>query len=249
MCKSLNNWFRREWADMNPEGQIPRSRGAVCGVLLIILGLWGGLAPFVGPYFHFGYTPDTHWHWSMGRLYFSVIPAAAALLSGILVLVTRNRGVGIVAGLLGALGGAWFVVGSAFVTYVLKMSIAVGGPIVSAGSTPLRSYLEQIGLFTGVGLLILFLGSIAIGRFSMLAASDVAASADGSSYADSPIASRYSTSASSFPTSAGHFPSGRSGGSSTATAQYPDETGQYPNAPTSYPETTTTEYPQHDSGS
>lgn len=235
---------------MNPEGQIPRSRGAICGVLLILLGLWGGIAPFVGPYFHFGYTPDTHWYWSLGRLYFSVIPGAAALLGGLLVLVTRNRVVGISAGLLGALGGAWFVVGVAFVTYVLKRSIAVGGPIVPAGATPLHSYLEQIGLFTGVGLLILFLGSLAIGRFSMLSASDVAASADAAGYyADSPVASRYPTPASSYPTSAGHFPSGRSGGSFTPTAQYPDETGQYPDAPTSYSETTAAQFPPHDPGS
>jgi hypothetical protein len=232
---------------MNPEGQIPRSRGAICGVLLILLGLWGGIAPFVGPYFHFGYTPDAHWHWSMGRLYFSVIPGAAALLGGLLVLVTRNRVVGICAGLLGALGGAWFVVGVGFVTYVLKKSIAVGGPIVPAGGTPLHTYLEQIGLFTGVGVLILFLGSLAIGRFSMLSASDVAASAD--YYADSAVASRYSGPASSYPTSAGQFPSGRSGGSFTPTAQYPDETGQYPDAPTSYPETTAAQFPPHDSGS
>ena len=41
---------------MNLPVGIPRSRGAICGVLLILLGLWGGLAPFVGPYFHFGIT-------------------------------------------------------------------------------------------------------------------------------------------------------------------------------------------------
>jgi hypothetical protein len=235
---------------MNPDGQIPRSRGAICGVLLILLGLWGGLAPFAGPYFHFGFTPDTHWHWSMGRLYFSVIPGAAALVGGLLVLVTRNRGVGISGGVLGALGGAWFVAGTAFVAYVLKRSIAVGVPIVPAGATPLRTYLEQIGLFTGVGLLILFLGALAIGRFSMVSAADLAASAEAPGYyADSAAASRYSTSASSYPTSAGHFPSGRSGGSFTPTAQYPDETGQYPDAPTQYPETTTAQYPPHDSGS
>ena len=39
-----------------------------CGVLLILLGLWGGLAPFVGPYVHFGFTPDATWHYDSGRL-------------------------------------------------------------------------------------------------------------------------------------------------------------------------------------
>jgi hypothetical protein len=36
---------------MNDQVTIRRSRGAVSGVALILLGLWGGLAPFVGPYF------------------------------------------------------------------------------------------------------------------------------------------------------------------------------------------------------
>src|SRR5215469_2261417 len=220
MCKSLIIWLRREWADMNPEGQIPRSRGAVCGVLLILLGLWGGLAPFVGPYVHFGYTPDTSWHYDSGRLYFSVIPGAAALLGGLLVLGTRNRGAGVFGGLLSVLGGAWLVVGTGFVKYVLKMSIAAGAPIVPAGAAPLRTYLEQIALFTGVGLLILFVGALAIGRFSMIAARDMGAEAHGYD-ADSSAAGQYSTSASAFPTSAGQFPS-----------HYPDSPSQYPDAPT-----------------
>ena len=76
---------------MNGQGQIPRTRGGVCGVLLILLGLWGGLAPFIGPYFHFGYTPDKAWAYNSGRLYYSIIPAAAALVGGVLVTVTRNR--------------------------------------------------------------------------------------------------------------------------------------------------------------
>ena len=32
---------------------MPRSRGAVSGLLLLILGAWGALVPFIGPYFHF----------------------------------------------------------------------------------------------------------------------------------------------------------------------------------------------------
>ena len=33
--------------------QMRRSRGAFSGFLLILLGLWGALIPFVGPYFHY----------------------------------------------------------------------------------------------------------------------------------------------------------------------------------------------------
>src|ERR1700704_6690279 len=46
---------------------MPRSRGAVCGLILVILGAWGALIPFVGPHFNFAYTPDKDWAWSTAR--------------------------------------------------------------------------------------------------------------------------------------------------------------------------------------
>ncbi|MGO8979125.1 MAG: hypothetical protein ACLP70_13885 [Streptosporangiaceae bacterium] len=49
--------------------RVPRSRGALSGVLLILLGLWGGLVPFVGPYFHYAYTPDRAWDFTAGRVW------------------------------------------------------------------------------------------------------------------------------------------------------------------------------------
>src|SRR4029450_4119930 len=39
----------------------PRSRGALSGVVLVFLGAWGALIPFIGPYFQFAYTPGTVW--------------------------------------------------------------------------------------------------------------------------------------------------------------------------------------------
>jgi hypothetical protein len=164
---------------MNGEERIPRSRGCVCGVLLILLGLWGGLAPFVGPYLHFGYTPDTAWAYNSGRLYYSIIPGAVALLAGVLITITRNRGVAIGSGALAALGGAWFVVGNGFVTDVLHRSISHGVPLLAgvsgANAVDLRSYLELVSLFTGLGVVIAVVGAIVIGRFSLVAAKDVVA--------------------------------------------------------------------------
>jgi hypothetical protein len=156
-------------------------------VLLILLGLWGGLAPFIGPYIHFGFTPDKAWGYTTGRLYLSAIPGGAALVGGLMVVITRNRAFGISGGVLGALAGAWFVVGSGFVVAVLKNnSVSVGAPLQSAHMTAvLQDYLERAALFFGLGALILFLAALAVGRFSMLAAKDVeAVEADGYSYAN-----------------------------------------------------------------
>jgi hypothetical protein len=203
---------------MNDVASIPRTRGAVCGVLLILLGLWGGLAPFVGPDLHFGFTPDKAFAWNSGRLYLSLVPGAAALLGGLMVAITRNRAVGISGGLLAALGGAWLVGGAGVVTDVLKNhSISVGAPLQSASLTAaLQSYLERAALFFGLGAVILFVAALAIGRFSMLAAQDVEVETDGySSYPSRP--EQFPTPAGAFRTTTGQFPAA----SDTTTANYP----------------------------
>ena len=232
---------------MNHENRIPRSRGGICGVLLILLGVWGGLAPFVGPYFHFGFTPDKTWHYDSGRLYFAVIPGAAALLGGLLVVATRNRAVGIAGGVLAALGGGWFIAGGGVVTHVLKKAITAGTPIVTGSSSQdLRIYLETVALLTGVGVVILFLGALAVGRFSMVAAKDLTAD-DDTYYPEYPAARPASQpDLSQYPTVAGQYPA--------TTGQFPATTGQFGTparsfpppedfAPAQFPETTTSHFP------
>ena len=71
--------------------QMPRSRGAASGFLLILLGIWGALVPFVGPYFDFAFTPDQEWAWTTARGWLEVLPGAATAVGGFLMLSSRNR--------------------------------------------------------------------------------------------------------------------------------------------------------------
>ena len=87
--------------------RVPRSRGAFSGALLVLLGLWGGLVAFVGPYFHFAYTPGTSWTYTSGRLWLEILPGAATVLGGLILLVSRVRPVAMFGAWLAALGGAW----------------------------------------------------------------------------------------------------------------------------------------------
>jgi hypothetical protein len=239
---------------MNLPAGIPRSRGAICGVVLVLLGLWGGLAPFVGPYFHFGFTPDKAWAYNSGRLYYSAVPGAAVLLGGLVTLLTRNRAVGVIGGLLAVLGGAWFALGEGFVTVVLKQtSISIGTPIGPAGAPgfvftagsaapPIRTYLEQLTLFSGLGVLIAAVGALAIGRFSMLAAKDLGA--DDESYAPStpvsPLPMRVAaTAATPFPSESDQYsPTGTFTRPSSVPppALFPQSPSPFSDAPTQYPE-------------
>src|SRR3954464_11014442 len=68
--------------------RVARSRGALSGTLLMVLGLWAALVPFIGPYFNLAYTPRPNdaWHWTAARGWLEVLPGAAAFLGGLLLL-------------------------------------------------------------------------------------------------------------------------------------------------------------------
>jgi hypothetical protein len=217
--------------------RIPRSRGGVSGVLLILLGAWGGLAPFVGPYFHFAYTPDKAWAYTSGRLWLSIVPGAAALVGGLLVATASHRAVGIFGAVLAVLGGVWFIVGGAVTTVVVvSPSISPGTPLArSVGSISVAKwqFFEGLGFFTGTGILILFFAALALGRFSVVGVRD-AALAEGvePSLAAGAYPSAYSAQDPTredlaFPDTTGEFP-GSGGQYSSSGGDYSSSGGQYP---------------------
>jgi hypothetical protein len=143
--------------------RVPRSRGALSGTLLVLLGLWGGLLPFAGPYAGFGFAPDEPWVYTTDRLQLSVAPAAATVLGGLLVLAVANRAVAIAGAWLAAVGGAWFVVGGPVAT--LWDVPGVGAPL---GTEEGRRLAEQLAGFTGLGVIVVFLAAFALGRMSVV---------------------------------------------------------------------------------
>jgi hypothetical protein len=150
--------------------RIPRSRGAVSGFLLLALGIWGALIPLVGPYVHFGYTPDTTWHVTSGRVWLEILPGAATALGGLMLLLGANRITTSFGGWLAALSGAWFAVG---LTVRSALHIGdVGSPIHTSRAT---TTVETLLLFTGLGVVILFLGAFALGRLAVVSVRDVRA--------------------------------------------------------------------------
>ncbi|MDG3010801.1 hypothetical protein G4X40_11640 [Rhodococcus sp. D2-41] len=149
---------------------VPRRRGAVGGLLLMLLGAWGAIVPFVGPYFDFTYGPASTWSWTAARGWFEVAPGAAAFLGGLMLLLTSSRAVAMAGAWLAVAGGVWFVIGPAFAPWLTPGELgAPGDP--RAG----MSALEQIGYFSGVGVAIALLGGISLGRLSALTVRDAQA--------------------------------------------------------------------------
>jgi hypothetical protein len=145
--------------------RVPRSRGALNGVLLVLLGLWGGLIAFVGPYFHYAYTPDQGFTYTTGRLWLEILPAAGTVVGGLILGGTASRPVAIFGAWLAALSGAWFTLGA-----LLSSLWHTGGSAGQPVGDNLHRVVEQIGFFTGLGIVIVFLAAVALGRFTVIGA-------------------------------------------------------------------------------
>jgi hypothetical protein len=162
--------------------RVRRSRGAVSGVLLVLLGVWGALIPFIGPYFSYAFSPDNGWQITAGRVWLELLPGLATIASGVLIVISRLRLVVVAAACVAALGGVWFAIGG-LVAQAWPRLPGVGKPVGGTG----RGLLEQLGFFTGLGLAVVFVAALIVGRFTVAAARDqvvadaVSGAADGAS--------------------------------------------------------------------
>ncbi len=147
---------------------MPRSRGAASGFLLILLGVWGALVPFVGPYFDFAFTPDQEWVWTAARGWLEVLPGAATAVGGFLLLSSRNRFTAMLGAWLSVFAGAWFVVGRA-----LAGPLGLGDAGSPVAATETKGVVLELAYFQGLGALIIFLGAMALGRLSIRSARDI----------------------------------------------------------------------------
>ncbi len=138
------------------------------GVLLVLLGIWGGLIPLVGPYVHYAYTPNHTWTITSGRVWLEFLPAAGTLLGGLILLASRLRPMALLGGMLAVVSGAWFAVGGALAplwTHNLHaQGFPIGGHIAKA--------MEQVGFFPGLGVAITCIAAIALGRLSLVSVRD-----------------------------------------------------------------------------
>jgi hypothetical protein len=154
---------------MRDRMHVPRSRGAASGFLLVLLGIWGGLIPFLGPVFGYSFTPDISWHWTWGRFLLEVLPAIATILGGLALMGSAHRVSGSVGAWLAVAGGVWFITGQWF-SMLWNNGVMQAG--VPTATSTLGQVVEWIGFFLGLGAVIVFLGAFALGRMSVVGVRD-----------------------------------------------------------------------------
>lgn len=130
------------------------------GLLILALGLWGSLVPFVGHYFNFALGPDKSWTWTSGRFYLSVLPGVVAAIGGLMLIGSGPRSSARLGALLALAAGAWFAIGPE----VSLLWNAAGAQGPAHGSKVVR-VLEMLTYHTALGVAITALAAYALPRF------------------------------------------------------------------------------------
>jgi hypothetical protein len=86
------------------------------------------------------------------------------MLGGLIVTATSSRAAAQLGSLLAGLSGAWFAIGSVIGRVWWRSQLSAGTPV---GGNLTRA-LEQIGFFTGLGLVIALLAALTFGRASVV---------------------------------------------------------------------------------
>lgn len=156
---------------------IPRSRGAASGTLLLLAGLFGALIPFVGPLLDWQVEPGGAFDMTTGHFWLSLVPGLAVIAGALVLTGTTNRLSGGFGAWLALAGGAWFVVGPTVSRLFEPAGWATGG-----------SVWEHLTFYEGLGALILALSALALGRMTVAPAAP--AVEDASDPAGDPAAAR-----------------------------------------------------------
>jgi hypothetical protein len=143
---------------------IERRRGVPGGFLLLLLGLWAGLVPFIGPYFDFSFGSDQTWQWTADRFWLNVLPGAVIALGGLELIRSRTRAGGSFGAWLALLGGLWLLVGPSVSVLWNDGAFATGTPL----GGDVRRALEWIGFYYGAGGLATLLAAYEMGFLAAL---------------------------------------------------------------------------------
>ncbi len=130
------------------------------GILVLLLGVWGALVPFVGPTFGYDMGGTPAWTWTESHATLHLAPGIAAVLGGAWMAGSNRVSTSRLGALLAAVAGTWFVIAPSL--HPLWAGQSMGGSM-SMGESALSSALTSLGYHYGTGVVIAMLGAYAFG--------------------------------------------------------------------------------------
>ncbi|MDQ3468817.1 MAG: hypothetical protein M3487_03440, partial [Actinomycetota bacterium] len=137
------------------------------GIVVAIVGLWGAAVPYAGPVFGYDMGGGSAWTWTESRFTLHLLPGLLAVLGGMTMMMGSGRGRMRVGAALGALGGAWFIVGP-----VIRPAWANSDGMMMMGNGVWDQIFTSLGYHYGTGVVILALSAFALGVSTDVEAGD-----------------------------------------------------------------------------
>src|SRR3954451_3083516 len=147
---------------------MPRRRGAASGLLIVLLGAWCAVIPFVGPLFNLTIGPDNAFDMTAGRFWLSLLPGVVAVVGGLMLMQAGNRATATLGAQIALAAGVWLVIGP---TVSMLWNDGVSQAGAPAGGTS-RRVLELLLYFYATGAAIVALAGVALGRVTARLAGD-----------------------------------------------------------------------------
>ena len=130
----------------------------------MLVSVWGGIVPYVGPLFGYSGDGSGSWHWNLAHAVLALAPGILGVLLGVFV-IAESRGIVVgrgrlslaTAGTLLMICGAWFAVGP------LAWPVLSNGSGYFVASTHLRVLAYEVGYSIGTGLILVVCGAFVDG--------------------------------------------------------------------------------------
>jgi len=137
------------------------------GLMLVALGAWGAIVPFVGPELDYPFPAGSDigsWDWTDTAWQLSLLPGIATAYGGIILigLLGKVRVVPALGALIALVSGAWFVLGAEF-------SRLWTSPPPDGTGSDWMVIATNAGYHEGLGLAISALSAFALGLLALLA--------------------------------------------------------------------------------
>ncbi len=152
-------------AGTNPEPYLPsRLVATVAGAVAIVVGAWGGVAPYVGHALHYSADGSATWTWNLQHGLLSLLPGSMAVVGGALIVATawvrRDRASALhtvalaaATALLG-LSAVWFLIGTSVWPIFFTGNVLVG-------ASPVRTFANVGGTYLGEGFVLAAMAGVA----------------------------------------------------------------------------------------
>jgi hypothetical protein len=141
-------------ASYRPSRLPVRLTATVAGVLAVLVGAWGGIAPYIGHAIRYSADGSATWTWNLQHGLLSLLPGAMAVVGGVLLIAStwaRRERASVLqtVGLTGAavilgLSAVWFLVGaSVWPVYFTSHVVAAASPV--------RTLADMVGYYLTEG--------------------------------------------------------------------------------------------------